>query len=99
MTFFCSYDDAFTNEDFSSVTHIDYSKDFNISKIAKTSIVPATAYNSPEVSLSQDVIATIVEKSMKTCTDNLMQFLDIHIQEAAALPFSETECAAATYST
>jgi len=26
MTFYCSYDDAFTNEDFSSGTHIDYSK-------------------------------------------------------------------------
>jgi hypothetical protein len=44
--------------------------------MTKTSTFPATVINSPEVSLSQDVIATTVEKSMKTCTDNLMRFLE-----------------------
>lgn len=43
--------------------------------MAKTSIVPSTAYSSPEDSFSQDVIAT-VEKSMKTYADNLMRFLE-----------------------
>jgi len=43
--------------------------------MARTSIVPATAYSSSEDSLGQDVIAT-VEKSMKTHTDILMQFLE-----------------------
>ncbi|KAH1128111.1 hypothetical protein GYH30_016602 [Glycine max] len=36
---------------------------------------PTTAYNPPEDSLSQDVIAT-VEKSMKKYADNLMRFLE-----------------------
>lgn len=72
---FCSYDD-YTNEDSSCGTHIDSNKDFHISRMVKTSTFPATAYNSPEVSLTQDVIATTVEKSMKTCTDNLMRFLE-----------------------
>ncbi|KAK2424576.1 formin protein [Trifolium repens] len=72
---FCSYDD-YTNEDSSCATHIDSSKDFHISRMTKTSTFPATVINSPEVSLSQDVIATTVEKSMKACTDNLMRFLE-----------------------
>ena len=45
------------------------------SRMARTSVVPATAYSSSEDSLSQDVIA-IVEKSMKTHADNLMRFLE-----------------------
>jgi molecular chaperone DnaK (HSP70) len=44
--------------------------------MTKTSTFPATVISSPEGSLSQDVIATTVEKSMKTCTDNLMWFLE-----------------------
>ncbi|XP_045800714.1 mediator of RNA polymerase II transcription subunit 15-like [Trifolium pratense] len=72
---FCSYDD-YTNEGSSCATHIDSSKDFHISRMAKTSTFPATVINSPEGSLSQDVIATTVEKSMKACTANLMRFLE-----------------------
>ncbi|CAK8536424.1 unnamed protein product [Lathyrus sativus] len=72
---FCPYDE-FTNEDSSSVTHIDSSKDFHVSRMMKTSTFPATVMNTPESSFSQDVIAKIVEKSMKTCTDNLMRFLE-----------------------
>lgn len=44
--------------------------------MARTSTFPATVYKSPEVSISEDVIATTVEKSMKSCTDNLMRFLE-----------------------
>ena len=43
--------------------------------MARTSVFPDTAYNSPEDSLSQDMIAT-VEKSMKKYADNLMRFLE-----------------------
>jgi hypothetical protein len=57
-------------------TKFTFLQDFHISRMVKTSTFPATAYNSPEVSLTQDVIATTVEKSMKTCTDNLMRFLE-----------------------
>ncbi|KAL2331705.1 hypothetical protein Fmac_019286 [Flemingia macrophylla] len=69
----CSYEE--TNHASSNVTHIDPTKDFHESRMAKTSIVPATAYSSREDSLSQDVIAT-VEKSMKTYADNLMRSLE-----------------------
>lgn len=42
----------------------------------KTPTFPATVINTSEGSFSQDVIAKTVEKSMKTCTDNLMRFLE-----------------------
>ncbi|GAU27155.1 hypothetical protein TSUD_104640 [Trifolium subterraneum] len=72
---FCPYDD-YTNEDSSCATHIDSSKDFHISRMAKTSTFPTSVINSSEGSLSQDIIAITVEKSMKACTDNLMRFLE-----------------------
>lgn len=50
-------------------------QDFHKSRVARTSVFPAPAYNPPEDSLSQDVIAT-VEKSMKKYADNLMRFLE-----------------------
>ncbi|KAK7404989.1 hypothetical protein VNO78_06096 [Psophocarpus tetragonolobus] len=50
-------------------------EDFHKSRMARTSMFPTTAYNPPEDSLSQDVIAT-VEKSMKKYADNLMRFLE-----------------------
>ncbi|RDX82017.1 hypothetical protein CR513_37239 [Mucuna pruriens] len=71
----CSYEEDNTNRDSSNGTHIDPAKDFHVSRMGRTSIVPAIAYSSPEHSLSQDVIAT-VEKSMKTYADNLMRFLE-----------------------
>lgn len=71
----CSYEENNTNHDSSNGTHIDPTKDFHGSRMTKTSIVPSTAYSSPEDSFSQDVIAT-VEKSMKTYADNLMRFLE-----------------------
>ncbi|XP_014491672.1 integrator complex subunit 3 homolog [Vigna radiata var. radiata] len=71
----CSYEDNNTNDCSSNGIYIDPAKDFHASRMAKTSIVPATAYSSSEDSLSQDVIAT-VEKTMRTCTDNLLRFLE-----------------------
>ncbi|WVY99504.1 hypothetical protein V8G54_025574 [Vigna mungo] len=71
----CSYEDNNTNNCSSNGIYIDPAKDFHASRMAKTSIVPATAYSSSEDSLSQDVIAT-VEKTMRTCTDNLLRFLE-----------------------
>ncbi|KAI5431150.1 hypothetical protein KIW84_035346 [Lathyrus oleraceus] len=44
---FCPYDD-FYNEDSSSITHIDSSKDFHVSRMMKTSTFPATIINTPE---------------------------------------------------
>lgn len=71
----CSYEENNTNQDSSNGIHIDPTKDFHGSRMVRTSIVPSTAYSSPEDSLSQDVIAT-VEKCMKTYADNLMRFLE-----------------------
>ncbi|CAJ1956575.1 unnamed protein product [Sphenostylis stenocarpa] len=85
-----SYEDDNTNNDSSNGTFIDPAKgekwlgaladekglaDVHASRMARTSIVPATAYSSSEDSLSREVIAT-VEKSMKAYTDNLMRFLE-----------------------
>ncbi|KAI4333963.1 hypothetical protein L6164_018709 [Bauhinia variegata] len=76
----CSYED-FGNDDSSNGNHSDpvissnSSKDFHKTRMARTSMFPATAYNPPEDSLSQDVTAT-VEKSMKKYADNLMRFLE-----------------------
>ncbi|KAK7324716.1 hypothetical protein VNO77_28509 [Canavalia gladiata] len=52
-----------------------FSQDFHLSRMGRTSMFPATAYSSPEGSLSQDVTAT-VERSMKTYADNIMRFLE-----------------------
>ncbi|TKY48864.1 Callose synthase 12 [Spatholobus suberectus] len=71
----CSYEEDRTSHDSSNATHIDPTKDSHVSRMARTSIVPATAYSLPLDSLGQDVIAT-VEKSMKTYADNLMRFLE-----------------------
>ncbi|KAF7822987.1 trithorax group protein osa [Senna tora] len=76
----CSYED-YGNQDPSNGNHADpaitanSSKDFHKSRMARASVVPASAYNPPEDSYSQDVIAT-VEKSMKKYADNLMRFLE-----------------------
>ncbi|XP_027345589.1 extensin-like isoform X2 [Abrus precatorius] len=77
----CSYDDYANRDSSSNGNHADpviapnSTKDFHKSRMARTSMFPATAYNPPEDSLSQDVIAT-VEKSMKKYADNLMRFLE-----------------------
>ncbi|KAG5020907.1 hypothetical protein JHK87_016762 [Glycine soja] len=69
----CSYDDYANRDSTSNGNHTD--PDFHKSRMARTSMFPTTAYNPPEDSLSQDVIAT-VEKSMKKYADNLMRFLE-----------------------
>ncbi|CAJ2655071.1 unnamed protein product [Trifolium pratense] len=71
----CSYDDFSNRDSNSNGNHTDSTKDFQKSRVARTSVFPATGYNPPEDSLSQDVIAT-VDKSMKKYTDNLMRFLE-----------------------
>ncbi|KAL1363020.1 hypothetical protein HN51_011232 [Arachis hypogaea] len=78
----CSYED-FGNRDSNSsngnhsdpVINANSTKDFHKSRMTRASMFPTTAYNPPEDSLSQDVIAT-VEKSMKKYADNLMRFLE-----------------------
>ncbi|OIW06019.1 hypothetical protein TanjilG_11706 [Lupinus angustifolius] len=72
----CSYEDYGNNRDSNSNGNLtDPSKDFQKSRMARTSMFPAPAFNPPEDSLNQDVIAT-VDKSMKKYTDNLMRFLE-----------------------
>lgn len=56
-------------------TKFSFQQDFHKSRMARASMIPASAYNPPEDSYSQDVIAT-VEKSMKKYADNLMRFLE-----------------------
>lgn len=60
---------------FSNLISTNILQDFHKARMSRTSMFPATAYNPPEDSLSQDVIAT-VEKSMKKYADNLMRFLE-----------------------
>ncbi|OIW08368.1 hypothetical protein TanjilG_03044 [Lupinus angustifolius] len=72
----CSYEDYGNNRDSNSNGNlIDPSKDFHKSRMTRTSVFPGHAYNPPEDSLHQDVIAT-VDKSMKKYADNLMRFLE-----------------------
>ncbi|QCD87755.1 hypothetical protein DEO72_LG3g2295 [Vigna unguiculata] len=77
----CSYDDYANRDSSSNGNHADpviapnSTMDFHKARMSRTSMFPATAYNPPEDSLSQDVIAT-VEKSMKKYADNLMRFLE-----------------------
>ncbi|KAJ1397497.1 UBA-like domain DUF1421 [Sesbania bispinosa] len=77
----CSYEDYSNRDSNSNGNHTDpviapnSTKDYHKSRVARTSMFPTTAYNPPEDSFSQDVIAT-VEKSMKKYADNLMRFLE-----------------------
>ena len=43
--------------------------------MTRSSVFPATSYSQPKDSLNQDVVS-IVEKSMKKHTDNIMRFLE-----------------------
>ncbi|KAG6751250.1 hypothetical protein POTOM_045774 [Populus tomentosa] len=78
----CSYEDYGTNnQDSSNLSHSDTvigsnsSKDFHKSRMTRSSMFPATSYSQPEDSFNQDVVS-IVEKSMKKQTDNIMRFLE-----------------------
>lgn len=76
----CSYDD-FENQD----SNGNYSepvigtpssgKDIHQSRMARSSVLPASTYGQPEDSYAQDVTVT-VEKTMKKYADNLMRFLE-----------------------
>ncbi|KAF7805932.1 formin-like protein 7 isoform X1 [Senna tora] len=72
----CSYED-YGSQDSSNGNHSEsfFEQDFHKTRMARTSMFPATAYSPPEDSLGQDVIAT-VEKSMKKYADNLLRFLE-----------------------
>ncbi|XP_065876617.1 uncharacterized protein [Euphorbia lathyris] len=75
----CTYDD-FGNQDSSNGTHSDVigtnsSKDFQKTRMARSSAYPASSYNQPEDSFNPDVIS-IVERTMKKHNDNLMRFLE-----------------------
>ncbi|XP_075476680.1 uncharacterized protein LOC142517999 [Primulina tabacum] len=77
----CSYED-YGNQDGNNGTHSDSSigknpnKEFNKSRMARTSVYPTTTYSPPEESsFNQDVVLT-VEKTMKKYTDDLMRFLE-----------------------
>ncbi|KAE9616875.1 hypothetical protein Lal_00034822 [Lupinus albus] len=74
----CSYEDYGNNRDSNSNSNgnlIVPSKDFHKSRMTRTSVFPGHAFNPPEDSLHQDLIAT-VDKSMKKYADNLMRFLE-----------------------
>lgn len=71
----CNCDDYEWHVNFIISTQHTFWQDFHKTRVARTSVFPTTAYNPPEDSLSQDVIAT-VEKSMKKYADNLMRFLE-----------------------
>ncbi|KZV30284.1 hypothetical protein F511_34300 [Dorcoceras hygrometricum] len=77
----CSYED-YGNQDGNNGVHADSSigtnpnKEFNKSRMARTSVYPTTTYSPPEESsFNQDVVLT-VEKTMKKYTDDLMRFLE-----------------------
>lgn len=77
----CSYEDFSNRDSNSNGNHNDpviasnSTTNFHKSRVARASVFTATAYNPPDDSLNQDVIAT-VEKSMKKYADNLMRFLE-----------------------
>ncbi|KAL8130042.1 hypothetical protein V2J09_019197 [Rumex salicifolius] len=78
----CSYEDYDDRKDRSDGNHSDpvigtnSSKDLEKNRISRSSVFPNTnIYTQPEVSLNQEVIAT-VENTMKRYTDNCMRFLE-----------------------
>ncbi|KAI3465763.1 hypothetical protein Pfo_022426 [Paulownia fortunei] len=77
----CSYED-YGNQDGNNGINTDPSsiansaKEFNKSRVARSSVFPAATYSTPEESsFNQGVIYT-VENTMKKYTDNLMRFLE-----------------------
>ncbi|KAL8045274.1 hypothetical protein ABFX02_08G102400 [Erythranthe guttata] len=77
----CSYED-YGNQDGNNGIHSDppssanSGKEFNKSRMARSSVFPAPTYGTPEESsFNQGVIST-VENTMKKHTDNLMRFLE-----------------------
>ncbi|XP_076899299.1 uncharacterized protein LOC143553136 isoform X2 [Bidens hawaiensis] len=74
----CSYED-YANQEQSNGTHSDSAiayKEFNKSRMARTSVFPNSSYSPPDDSGNQEVIIMAVERSMKKHTDNVMRFLE-----------------------
>ncbi|KAL8228539.1 hypothetical protein R6Q57_016123 [Mikania cordata] len=77
----CSYED-YANQEQSNGTHsdstigINSTKEFNKSRMARTSVFPNSSYSPPDDSGNQEVIIMAVERSMKKHTDNVMRFLE-----------------------
>ncbi|KAI3795320.1 hypothetical protein L1987_37971 [Smallanthus sonchifolius] len=77
----CSYED-YANQDQSNGSHSDSAiatnsaKEFNKSRMARTSVFPNSSYSPPDDSGNQEVIIMAVERSMKKHTDNVMRFLE-----------------------
>ncbi|GAB2234687.1 hypothetical protein Droror1_Dr00003949 [Drosera rotundifolia] len=77
----CSYDDYrhqdSTNGSFSDslLAPTNSTKDFQKTRMSRSSVFPTDFYSQPEDSLNQEMIS-IVERTMKKHTDNLMRFLE-----------------------
>ncbi|KAK1413520.1 hypothetical protein QVD17_35295 [Tagetes erecta] len=76
----CSYED-YTNQEQSNGTHSDSAtKEFNKSRMARTSVFPNSSYGPPDDDSgsgnNHEVIILAVERTMKKHTDNLMRFLE-----------------------
>ncbi|KAJ0826945.1 hypothetical protein HanRHA438_Chr17g0820101 [Helianthus annuus] len=77
----CSYED-YANQEQSNGSHSDpaiatnSNKEFNKSRMARTSVFPNSSYSPPDDSGNQEVIIMAVERSMKKHTDNVMRFLE-----------------------
>lgn len=77
----CSYED-YANQETSNGNHSDSaigtnsSKEFHKSRMARTSVFPASSYSPPDDSGNQEAVVSAVERSMKKYTDNIMRFLE-----------------------
>ncbi|KAL0300372.1 UNVERIFIED_CONTAM: hypothetical protein Sangu_3125100 [Sesamum angustifolium] len=77
----CSYED-YGNQDGNNGIHSDPSsatnstKEFNKSRMARSSVFPAATYSPPEESSFNQGVITTVENTMKKYTDNIMRFLE-----------------------
>ncbi|KAL6536950.1 hypothetical protein OROHE_012534 [Orobanche hederae] len=70
----CSYED-YVNQDANTGIHTD-TKEFNKTRVARSSVFPAATYSTPEESSFNEGVVTTVENTMKKYTDNLMRFLE-----------------------
>ncbi|GER26326.1 hydroxyproline-rich glycoprotein [Striga asiatica] len=77
----CSYED-YGNPDGSNGIHTDPSsiansaKEFNKSRVARSSAFTAASYSTPEESSFNEGVILTVENTMKKYTDNIMRFLE-----------------------
>ncbi|GFP78766.1 hypothetical protein PHJA_000020100 [Phtheirospermum japonicum] len=77
----CSYED-YGNQDGNNGIHSDPpsianpAKEFNKSRVARSSVFPSATYGTPEESPFNEGVISSVENTMKKYTDNLMRFLE-----------------------